>query len=107
MWGGGQTISIALPPKIAVPERSPLLHETPRRTEKRQMPADRPAVTRMLGAVWAPGLGLAFSSIGFGAITTFVPLLFVTRGWSPAWLAFTAFADRLHRSARGLRPPAG
>ena len=68
------------------------MHETPRRTEKRQMPADRPAVTRVLGAVWAPGLGLAFSSIGFGAITTFVLLLFVTRGWSPAWLDFTAFA---------------
>jgi MFS family permease len=53
---------------------------------------DRPALIKVAGAVWLPGLGLAFSSIGFGAITTFISLLFVGRGWSPAWLAFTAFA---------------
>jgi MFS family permease len=39
-----------------------------------------------------PGLGLAFSSVGFGAITAFIALLFVDRGWNPAWLAFSAFA---------------
>ncbi|KLK91275.1 MFS transporter [Microvirga vignae] len=52
-----------------------------------------PAFTKVIGAVWVPGLGLAFSSIGFGAITAFISLLFVNRGWSPAWLAFTAFAS--------------
>lgn len=52
----------------------------------------RPALTKVAGAVWVPGLGLAFSSIGFGAITVFIPLLFAERGWSPAWLAFSAFA---------------
>jgi predicted MFS family arabinose efflux permease len=52
----------------------------------------RPAFTRVVGAVWVPGIGLAFSSVGFGAITTFVVLLFAQRGWGLAWLALTVFA---------------
>jgi MFS family permease len=52
----------------------------------------RPSFTRVVGAVWAPGIGLAFSSVGFGAITTFVVLLFAQRGWGLAWLALTVFA---------------
>jgi predicted MFS family arabinose efflux permease len=51
-----------------------------------------PAFTKVIGAIWLPGIGLAFSSIGFGAITTFISLLFVDRSWSPVWLAFSAFA---------------
>ncbi len=51
-----------------------------------------PAFTKVIGAIWVPGIGLAFSSIGFGAITAFVSLLFVERSWSPVWLAFSAFA---------------
>ncbi len=51
-----------------------------------------PAFTKVIGAIWVPGIGLAFSSIGFGAITAFISLLFVNRGWGPAWLAFSAFA---------------
>ncbi|MFC5357982.1 arabinose transporter [Azospirillum himalayense] len=51
-----------------------------------------PAFTKVIGAIWVPGIGLAFSSIGFGAITAFLSLLFVDRGWSPAWLPFSAFA---------------
>ena len=35
-----------------------------------------PVFTRVVGAVWVPGLGLALSSVGFGAITTFIVLLF-------------------------------
>jgi MFS family permease len=54
--------------------------------------ANRPSFTRVVGAVWAPGVGLAFSSVGFGAITTFVVLLFAQRGWGLAWLALTIFA---------------
>jgi MFS family permease len=46
----------------------------------------------VVGAVWVPGLELALSSIGFGAITALIALLFANRGWSPAWLAFSAFA---------------
>jgi MFS family permease len=52
----------------------------------------RPSFTRVVGAVWAPGVGLAFSSVGFGAVTTFVVLLFAQRGWGLAWLALTVFA---------------
>jgi MFS family permease len=53
---------------------------------------ERPSALRVLGAVWVPGLGLALSSLGFGAITAFVALLFAERGWNPGWPAFTAFA---------------
>ncbi|HEX8096444.1 MAG TPA: arabinose transporter, partial [Pyrinomonadaceae bacterium] len=52
----------------------------------------RPSFTRVVGAVWSPGVGLAFSSVGFGAITTFVVLLFAQHGWGLGWLALTAFA---------------
>jgi hypothetical protein len=51
-----------------------------------------PSVVQVLGAVWAPGLGLALSSLGLSAITAFVLLLFAERGWNPGWPAFTAFA---------------
>ena len=49
----------------------------------------QPAYTRVIEAVWLPGIGLAFSSVGFGAITTFIVLLFAQHGWGQAWLAFT------------------
>jgi MFS family permease len=35
----------------------------------------QPVMMKVASAIWVPGLGLAFSSIGFGAITTFVSLL--------------------------------
>ena len=46
-------------------------------------------------AVWMPGLGAAFGSIGFGAILAFSSLFFAEREWSPVWLAFTAYAVSL------------
>lgn len=46
---------------------------------------------QVLGAVWRPGLGLAFSSVGFGVITAFIALLFAARAWGNAALAFSAF----------------
>src|SRR5207253_2476981 len=49
----------------------------------------RPAFTRVIGAVWVPGLGLALSAVGFGAITTFIVLLFAQHGWGQGWLALT------------------
>jgi MFS family permease len=52
----------------------------------------RPDFTRVVGAVWVPGLGLALSSAGFGAITTFIVLLFAQHGWGQAWLAFTVLS---------------
>src|SRR5258706_9697330 len=38
--------------------------------------------TTVLAAVWGPGVGLALSSFGFGAMTAFVSLLFASRGWT-------------------------
>jgi len=45
----------------------------------------------VIAAVWVPGVGLALASVGFGAITAFVALLFAARGWT-VWPAFTLFA---------------
>jgi MFS family permease len=50
----------------------------------------RPSFIKVMSAVWMPGIGLAFSSVGFGAITTFIPLLYAGRGWGTAWPAYTA-----------------
>src|SRR4051812_20397271 len=44
----------------------------------------RPAFRSVAAAVWLPGLGVAVSGVGFGAVTTFVVLLFAERGWGPA-----------------------
>jgi MFS family permease len=52
----------------------------------------RPSFLRVLGIVWAPGLGAALSSVGFGAITAFITLLFAQRGFSHGWLPYTMFA---------------
>lgn len=68
------------------------LRVLPRPTVAPQGDARRPSFTKVVGAVWAPGVGLAFSSVGFGAVTTFVVLLFAQRGWGLAWLALTVFA---------------
>jgi MFS family permease len=46
---------------------------------------------KIMAVVWVPGLGAALSSIGFGAITAFSSLLFLSRGWA-GWPAFTVFA---------------
>jgi MFS family permease len=46
---------------------------------------------KVLGSVWVPGLGLFLCSSGFGAITTFIALLFAAKNWGSASLAFTAF----------------
>jgi len=53
---------------------------------------DKPSITRVLGAVWVPGIGLALTAVGYGTITTFAALLFVERGWNSAWIAFTALS---------------
>lgn len=55
-------------------------------------PQGERALFAVARAVWLPGLGLAFASLGFGAIASFAVLLFVERGWEPAWLSFTSFA---------------
>lgn len=52
----------------------------------------RPSFMQVIGAVSLPGIGLALSSLGFGAITTFIALLFTAKGWSNGWAAFTCFS---------------
>lgn len=51
-----------------------------------------PALADIVRAIWRPGVILALSGVGFAAITTFVPLLFIERGWSHGWLALTTFS---------------
>src|SRR5437773_2790138 len=51
----------------------------------------RPAFSKLVSADCLTGAGLALSSVGLGAVTTFVALLFVARGWT-VWPAFTTFA---------------
>ncbi len=57
-------------------------------------PSHRPQANlfKVASAVWLPGIGLAFSSLGFGAVTAFITLLFVEQSWDSSWLAFTVFA---------------
>src|SRR4051812_1326983 len=45
----------------------------------------------VLGTVWVPGLGSALGSVGFGAVTTFIALLFASRGWPNGWMAYSAY----------------
>src|SRR4051794_33498661 len=54
--------------------------------------AAAPPLSAIVRAIWRPGVALALSGVGFAAITTFVPLLFLERGWSHAWLALTTFS---------------
>jgi len=56
------------------------------------MPRVRLSLTKVIGAVWAPGFGSALGSVGFGAVITFAVLLFASRGWADAWRAYTAYA---------------
>src|SRR3954468_2349761 len=51
-----------------------------------------PPLRDIVRAIWRPGIALALSGVGFAAITTFVPLLFIERGWTKAWLALTTFS---------------
>jgi MFS family permease len=88
--GGFAAVAIAttLVPLITLSLVAPLSPLPPRR-------ADRPALMKVAGAVWLPGLGSALSSIGFGAILAFGALISADRGWDPVWLAFSAFAVAL------------
>ncbi len=53
---------------------------------------ERAAFSNVARAVRTPGLALALSGVCFGAFTTFIVLLFAEQGWSPSWIAFTAFS---------------
>jgi MFS family permease len=92
-------LATALIPLVTLPLVASLRAVTP-------PPQARAALRDVAGAVWVPGLALALSGVGFGAITTFIALLFAQRGWSPVWLAFTALsvAFMLGRIAFGHLP---
>ncbi|PZW92805.1 putative MFS family arabinose efflux permease [Burkholderia sp. 28_3] len=64
-------------------------------SDARTQSSNAEAVGKVLKAVWLPGLGMAFPGLGYGIMTAFSVLLFVQRGWQPAWLSFTAFAAAL------------
>ena len=66
----------------------------------------RPSFLRVVSAVWMPGVGLAFTSAGFAAITIFSVLLFVQHRWARAWLPLTLFAIAfvIGRAALGHLP---
>ena len=49
----------------------------------------------VLGAVFWPGIGFALSGITFGAVTTFLTLLFSVNHWDHGALAFAVFACML------------
>ncbi len=55
----------------------------------------RPSLLMVVRQIWMPGLGAALSSVGFGTVTAFGSLLFADSGWTPVWLAFTAYAGAL------------
>jgi MFS family permease len=50
---------------------------------------------KVIGAVWLPGVGAAFSSIGYCSILAFSSLLYADHQWQPVWLGFTAFGAAL------------
>jgi len=63
-----------------------------RNAEQSKATAVKPSFIKVIRSVWIPGLGLAFSSLGFGAITTFLVLLFHQSGWNLDWLGLSVFA---------------
>ncbi|HKU96864.1 MAG TPA: arabinose transporter [Vineibacter sp.] len=83
-------VAIALATTLA--PLATLLLVVPLRAVAPHAHARQPGFTRVLGAVWAPGLASALGSVGFGAMTAFVTLLFADRGWSHGWLPYTVFA---------------
>jgi MFS family permease len=52
----------------------------------------RASFFEVVRAVWVPGFGSALGSVGFGAVTSFVALLFAIQGWANGWMAYTAYA---------------
>jgi MFS family permease len=78
-------VATILIPLVAIPLAASRATVTP-------PPKVHAAFAEVARAVWVPGVAVALSGIGFGAITTFIALLFSQNQWSPLWLAFTAFS---------------
>jgi MFS family permease len=85
---GAVSSAAALAPLVTLILIAPL---RPATLARKRGPGTLSVATR----IWLPGLGAALSSIGFGAIATFSSLLFAGHGWTPVWLAFSAYASSL------------
>jgi MFS family permease len=89
LYSGGGFVAVAAA-TIAAPLLT-LLLVTPLSAVPPQRGA-QPGFLSVASAVWLPGVGSALSSIGMGAMMAFSSLIAIERGWSPVWLAFSAFA---------------
>jgi MFS family permease len=85
---GAVSCAAALAPLVTLVLIAPLRPEKPAHKSG-------PRLLSVAKRIWLPGLGAALSSIGFGAIATFGSLLFAGHGWTPVWLAFSAYAASL------------
>jgi MFS family permease len=96
---GAVSSAAALAPLVTLILIAPLRAAAPRHKTG-------PSLLSVAKNIWLPGLGAAVSSIGFGAIATFSSLLFAGNGWTPVWLAFSAYAASLiaARAAFGHLP---
>lgn len=55
------------------------------------MQGTRLPFTQVVGRIWPQGIGLAFSTMGFGTLFSFLGLYFAVQGWQGAPLGLTAF----------------
>jgi predicted MFS family arabinose efflux permease len=51
----------------------------------------RATFAKVLGMIWMPGTVVGLQGIGFAALGAFIPLYFLSRGWSGAGYALTCF----------------
>ncbi len=86
VWSGFRGVALAT---VVVPVAGLLLVTRAGPVPSRA--TSRTGFTRIVRTVWMPGLGLAASSLGFGAITTFIVLLFARAGWARGWLGLSIF----------------
>lgn len=81
----GVAITATLLPLLALPLVAWLRSVAP-------PPHTKPPFMKVAGAVWGPGVGVALSGVGFGAVTTFITLLFVNRGWGGLWIVLSVLS---------------
>lgn len=51
----------------------------------------RASFAQVVGRIWMPGMVVCLQGIGFAALGAFIPLYFLSRGWSGAGYALTCF----------------
>lgn len=80
----GVMAACALVPLVGLAMVLPVAGVTPHAGE-------RPPFWRIVGRIWELGLVVGLQGVGFAAIGTFMPLLFLHQGWSHAGLGLTCF----------------